>query len=77
MSIFHERLKKARRNANITQKATAALLGVTDRGYQRWEAGEREPPYDSLILLAQTFNVSTDYLLGLTDDPTPPEKPKQ
>ena len=39
-------------------------------GYQRYEYGEREPSFQKLIALADYFDVSLDYLVGRSDDPT-------
>jgi transcriptional regulator with XRE-family HTH domain len=47
----------------------AAFLGITERGYQCYEQGEREPPIAKLIALADYFDVSIDYLVGRSDEP--------
>ncbi|MCL2828405.1 MAG: helix-turn-helix domain-containing protein [Oscillospiraceae bacterium] len=46
----------------------AEILGITERSYQRYEA-ERNPNNETLIKLADFFDVSTDYLLGRSDNP--------
>lgn len=69
MSIFNERLKECRNNNKIYQKQMAELLEITSRNYQRYEAGTLEPNIDKLILLADYFNVSLDYLVGRSDGP--------
>lgn len=63
------RLHQAREAAGMTQQAAADALGITRGSYARYEGGVREPDYDMLVKVAQLFNVSTDYLLGLTDIP--------
>ena len=45
------------------------MLQMTERGYQNYELGRGEPSYDKLIEIADILNVSTDYLLGRTDNP--------
>ena len=72
LSKFSENLKKARAISGKTQLEVATLLGLEWLGYQRYEAGNREPNLSRLCQLADILNVSTDYLLGRTDDPTPP-----
>ena len=50
-------------------KTMAELLNITPRNYQRYESGEVDPPTSKLIKLADYFDVSTDYLLGRTNNP--------
>ena len=68
MSIFNERLKECRKS-ETTQKAMAEYLGVSERAYQHYEAGTREPNFDLTVKIADYFKVSVDYLLGRTDNP--------
>ena len=70
MNNFGTILKTTRTNFGITQKDFATILGITERSYQRYENGNNTPPYDTLIKIADYFNVSIDYLLGRTDNPT-------
>lgn len=69
MKIFYERLRQCRRERNLTQKQFAEFLGMTVRSYQRYELGDRKPDIEKLVIIANFFGVSADYLLGLTDDP--------
>jgi len=69
MSTFHEHLRKCRLSGKITQKELANYLKVSERAYQHYEAGSREPSYDKLIALADYFDISADYLLGRTENP--------
>ena len=66
---FQERLKQARRNKGISQQKAADCLGLTKIGYQNYEAGRTNPSFDRLPSIARLFDVSSDYLLGLSDDP--------
>ncbi len=70
MSNFYIRLKECRSKSNVYQKQVAEILDITIRNYQRYEAGTLEPNIDKLIALADYFNVSLDYLVGRSDDPT-------
>lgn len=65
--IFAERLKELRGEHNIPQEKLAADLGVGNGTISLWENGKREPKLSNLILLAQYFGVSIDYLAGLED----------
>lgn len=64
---FGMRLQEVRQANNITQKQMAVILGVTERTYQRYEAGSSYPSFKLLVLIANHLNVTTDYLLGRTD----------
>jgi len=69
MSTFHERLRSLRESRNIPVSAMLELLQMTRRNYQRYEKGEVDPPSSKLVVLANYFGVSTDYLLGRSDTP--------
>ena len=63
------RIKGLREQRHETQKDIAKAIGTTRATISRYETGEREPDYGTIIALAQYFGVSTDYLLGVTDVP--------
>ena len=65
------RLKELREKAGLKQTDLAAMMGVVDRQYQRYERGEGEPKLAGWLFLADFFNVSLDYLVGRSDDPAP------
>ena len=69
--IFRERLRYLRSRKGISQNNLAVELGITNTGYRNYEYGTRRPTFEILPQLATFFRVSTDYLLGLTDDPRP------
>lgn len=69
IDVFAERIKKLRKNSKETQQVMADKLNVSQRTIANWEAGERLPSYDVLVKIADMYMVSTDYLLGRTDDP--------
>lgn len=68
MSKFSERLKTCRKS-KTTQKAMAEYLDLSERAYQHYEAGTREPNFDVTSKIADYFSVSVDFLLGRTDNP--------
>jgi transcriptional regulator with XRE-family HTH domain len=72
--MLSNRLKELRSQKKKTQKEIAAFLGITRQGYGNYENGVTEPDTETIQKLADFFGVSTDYLLGRTDDPTPPRQ---
>lgn len=70
MFNFGKHLKTLRTSKCITQKQLASLTGTSERGIQNYEANLRKPTYEILISLADYFDVSLDYLVGRSDDPT-------
>lgn len=61
--MFKDRLRAARIARGYTLQQTADAVGIALRSYQKYESGDSEPPYLSLILLADFLNVPTDFLL--------------
>jgi transcriptional regulator with XRE-family HTH domain len=70
---FGKRLRILRKNRNLTQKDLADRFNVGESTIGMYERDEREPSFEFVKQLADFFNVTTDYLLGRTDDPNPPE----
>ena len=70
MEKFAQRLRELRNSRRVYQKEMAEYLGITVRGYQCYEAGQNYPDVKGLIALADYFGVSTDYLLGRSDERT-------
>lgn len=66
---FKEHLKRIRKDKKYTQKQVATAIGTTERNYQDWEYGRNKPGFDSLIALADYFDVSLDYLVGRSENP--------
>lgn len=64
------RLKELRKSKRITQQRLAIELNLNQNSISRYESGEREADYRTLIALSDYFQVSIDYLLGRTDNPT-------
>ena len=63
------RLKEIRKNRNITQLKLSMDLSISQNTISRYETGEREADYSTLIRIADYFNISIDYLLGRTENP--------
>lgn len=63
-----ERLKLLREEKGLTQEKLAKSLSLSVSAVGMYEAGERQPPYATLEKIASFFNVSTDYLLGRTEE---------
>ena len=62
------RLKELREERNITQQQIAKAINTSQTNIGRWEKGTNEPASSYIILLANFFECSTDYLLGRSDD---------
>ncbi|WP_231493536.1 helix-turn-helix domain-containing protein [Alicyclobacillus macrosporangiidus] len=71
---FPERLMTLRSRFHLTKKALAEAVGLSERLVYYYEQGQRSPNMETLIALADFFDVSIDYLVGRSDDPTPPRK---
>ncbi len=65
--MFYERIKELRNSLGINQVEFGRRLNVTKQCISNWENGNIQPSIDMLIKIAQTFSVSSDYLLGLND----------
>lgn len=70
MVLLGQRLKALRKERKITQTELGNILGLTNRQYQRTEYGEVNVPSLTLIQLADYFGVTTDYLLGRSEERT-------
>ena len=64
METFCEKLEKLRKENGLTQAHMANLLGIKQPSYARYEDGTTEPNLERLVIIADTFDVSVDYLLG-------------
>ncbi len=66
-----DRLREIREDKNLKQSDISKLLNVSQVAYSYYEIGKRQIPIDVLKKLAKIYNVSTDYLLYLTDEKKP------
>jgi transcriptional regulator with XRE-family HTH domain len=79
-NTFPSRLRLRREALGLDPFALAGRMrdryksGATDSAIRKYEAGKHRPSFEALAILAQALETSTDYLLGLTDDPAPATK---
>lgn len=77
MDSFYPRLRDLREDHDFTQQQVAEYLNMTQPQYSRYERGLRDIPTDILIHLAQLYNTSVDYILGLTNTTVPYPKARK
>ena len=66
---YYQRLRDLREDRDMTQAQVAELLGTAREQYNRYELGKQEIPFHHVIALAKLYNVTIDYIAGLTDVP--------
>lgn len=64
----YQRIQDLREDKEIKQIVIAKMLKTTQKQYSRWETGEYQIPFEKVIQLAKIFDVSIDYIAGLTND---------
>ncbi|MBE6984391.1 MAG: helix-turn-helix transcriptional regulator [Ruminococcaceae bacterium] len=69
--MIYQRIRDLREDRDLSQAALGAAVGVSQRTYAYYESGQRMLPPEILCALARFHNVSTDYLLELTDEKKP------
>lgn len=67
MPLFKDRLKSLRKQKDMSQQELANIVKVSKQTISQYERGVRYPDFDNLLALCDTFNVSSDYLLGQSD----------
>lgn len=67
--MVYKRIRDLREDNNYTQKELSKILNCSQQVYSNYELGQRDIPTDILIKLAKFYNVSTDYILGISDNP--------
>ncbi|MBR3908962.1 MAG: helix-turn-helix transcriptional regulator [Clostridia bacterium] len=72
--MLNKRLRDLREDNDLKQTDIADILNMKYQQYQNYENGKRLLPISHLVTLSKFYKVSTDYLLGLTNNPTPPKK---
>lgn len=72
--MYYPRLRDLREDHDLVQKEVAALLGIDQRVYSIYETGKREIPTRFVVLLADLYHTSTDYILGRTNVTAPYEQ---
>lgn len=66
---MYQRIRDLREDRDLKQRQLAEYLNCSQQVYSNYELGQRDIPTDILIRLAQFYDVSVDYLLGLTSNP--------
>lgn len=72
MTALPERLRALREKRGMTQRELADAIGVSRQAIGFYESGEREPDLTTIQKLAHALGTSVSYLVGETDDPSPP-----
>ncbi|HDT6579513.1 TPA: helix-turn-helix transcriptional regulator [Bacillus cereus] len=67
MNMFGQRLKDLRREKKLTQQDIADVLGIEKSNISRFESGKQSLSSENIIKTAKYFNVSVDYILGISD----------
>lgn len=67
MALFKDRLKSLRKQKDMSQQDLANIIKVSKQTISQYERGIRYPDFDNLLALCDTFNVSSDYMLGQSD----------
>lgn len=67
--MIYQRIRDLREDHDLKQKDLAEILNCSQQVYSNYELGQRDVPTEVLIRLSQYYNVSVDYLLGLTNNP--------
>jgi transcriptional regulator with XRE-family HTH domain len=66
--IFAERLQKIRKSKHLSQSGLATRIGLKPAAVSHFETGQRKPPFETLMKLADALSVSIDYLCGRDAD---------
>ena len=66
-NAYYPRLRELRVAAGLNQMEVSNLLDMQQNQYSRYERGDREMPMHLFIVLARYYNVSIDYMVGITD----------
>ena len=67
--MLYKRIRDLREDKDLTQKDVAKELNCSQQVYSNYELGQRDIPTDVLIKLSVLYNVSVDYILGISDNP--------
>ena len=71
---MYKRIRDLREDKDLSQKEIAKILNMSQTGYSKYEVGTNDIPTKILIQLAQFYNTSVDYILGLKDEIKPYKK---
>ena len=71
---YRTRIRNIREDNDLTQAEIGRLLQKSQQGYNHIEAGRAELKIEDLVILCRFYNISADYMIGLSDTPTPIKK---
>ena len=74
---MYERIRNLREDKDLTQKQLGEILNMSQTGYNQYETGKNDIPTKILIKLAEFYNTSIEYLLGITDEKAPYKRTKK
>lgn len=74
---MYERIRNLREDKDLTQKQLGEILNMSQTGYNQYETGKNDIPTKILIKLAEFYNTSIDYLLGIADEKAPYKRTKK
>ncbi len=66
---MYKRIRDLREDNDLTQKQISSELKCSQQVYSNYELGQRDIPTDILIKLSEFYNVSVDYILGISNNP--------
>ena len=67
--MMYKRIRDLREDKDLTQKEMARVLNCSQQVYSNYELGQRDIPTDVLIKLSEFYDVSVDYILGISNNP--------
>ncbi len=67
--MIYKRIRDLREDMDLTQKEMSKILNCSQQVYSNYELGQRDIPTDILIKLSAFYDVSVDYILGISDNP--------
>lgn len=68
---YYNRIRDLREDRDYTQNDVVKILKMHKTTYTNYEQGKREPPFEFIIKIAKLYNVTIDYIAGITNNPTP------
>lgn len=68
---YYNRIRDLREDRDYTQNEVIKILKMHKTTYTNYEQGKREPPFEFIIKIAKLYNVTIDYIAGITNNPTP------
>ncbi|MDE7400234.1 MAG: helix-turn-helix domain-containing protein [Oscillospiraceae bacterium] len=74
MNNYQTRLRDLREDHDLTQAQAAKIIGTSQQHYGKYESGKIVIPFDRVIVLADYYDVSLDYIAGRTNKMNPPDK---